>query len=90
MNSPSAESETNTFGIPTGPIDREPIGFRPTEEQEAILRDALLAAGLRLGDYDDRILRWFAEFADWSTFAVVTSWVQRAADAGKDGGQREA
>lgn len=75
--------DTNEFGIPTGPIDHEPAGFRPSGEQEAILRDALLAAGLRLGDYDERIVRWFAQFADWGTFAVMTSWVQRAAEACK-------
>jgi hypothetical protein len=73
----------NEFGIPTGPIEREPIGFRPSDEKQAILREVLLAAGVRLGDYDERIVRWFADLADWGTFAVMTSWVQRAADAGK-------
>ena len=74
----------NEFGIPIGPIDREPIGFRPSAQQEAILRDALLAAGVAVGEYDDRIIKWFAQFADWSTFAVMTSWVQRAAKPGKE------
>ena len=77
--------DANDFGIPTGPVEREPLGsrHRTREEQEAILRDALLAAGLRLGDYDDRIVTWFAEFADWGTFATITSWIQRAGDARK-------
>jgi hypothetical protein len=69
---------TDAPAIPTGPIDREPIGFRPTVEIEAILRDTLDAAGVELGAYDERIVTWFAQFADWSTFAVITSWIQRA------------
>lgn len=64
--------------IPDGPIDREPIGFRPRDEQEAILRDILAAAGVELGAYDERIVAWFAQFADWATFAVITSWIVRA------------
>jgi hypothetical protein len=67
--------------IPAGPIESEPLGFRPSREQEAILRDVLAAAGVELGAYDERIVRWLAEFADWSTFAVITSWIQRAATA---------
>jgi hypothetical protein len=67
--------------IPAGPIDTEPIGFRPSREQEAILRDLLAAAGVELGAYDERIVAWFADFADWSTFAVIASWIQRAATA---------
>jgi hypothetical protein len=66
--------------IPAGPIDTEPIGFRPSREQEAILRDTLAAAGVELGAYDERTVRWFAEFADWSTFAVIASWIVRAAN----------
>jgi hypothetical protein len=67
--------------IPAGPIDTEPIGFRPSREQEAILRDLLTAAGVELGAYDERIVAWLAHFADWSTFAVIASWIQRAATA---------
>jgi hypothetical protein len=68
---------TDAPAIPTGPIDREPIGFRPTAEMEAILRDTLTEAGVELGVYDERIVRWVAGW-DWSTFAVITSWIQRA------------
>jgi hypothetical protein len=68
------------FNIPTGPIDAEPLDYRPSAEQEAILRSILDAAGVELGAYDERILRWFATFADWGTFAVMASWVQRAAN----------
>jgi len=71
-------------GIPTTPIDREPLdypnGHYPTgTEKAAILRDTFRAAGVELGAYDERIAQWLAQTADWSTFAVITSWVQRAA-----------
>lgn len=81
--------DTNT-GIPTGPIDREPLdypapGVYPdTARKTEILTDVFRAAGVELGAYDDRIAIWLAQTADWSTFAVVASWVQRAAQAGKD------
>ncbi|WP_344098601.1 hypothetical protein, partial [Nocardiopsis tropica] len=39
---------------------------------------ALLRAGVELGEHDDRIIRWFADFADWSTLATITSWIERA------------
>lgn len=75
---------TDASGIPTGPIDHEPLTYPgdhyPTAtERAAILRDTLAEAGVELGAYDDRIATWFAEFADWGTFAVITSWIQRAA-----------
>ncbi|MFJ1536386.1 hypothetical protein ACIOFV_50285 [Streptomyces mirabilis] len=82
-------TDVNEFDIPTGPIDREPLAsrHRGALEKEVILRDALLAAGVDPGEYDARIIHWFAEFADWSTFAVMTSWVQRAAQAAKESRQ---
>jgi hypothetical protein len=76
----------NESGIPTGPIEREPLdypapGTYPSTDRKAqILRDTLGAAGVDLGAYDERIAAWLADTADWSTFAVITSWVQRAAD----------
>ncbi|MFJ9012325.1 hypothetical protein [Streptomyces canus] len=75
---------TDAPAIPTGPIDREPLAYPgdhyPTAtEKTAILHDTLAAAGVELGAYDDRIITWFAEFADWSTLAVIASWVRRAA-----------
>lgn len=66
--------------IPVGPIDTEPVGFRPSREQEATLRSILAAAGVELGAYDERIVRWFAGW-DWGMFAVIASWIQRAATA---------
>lgn len=69
---------TDPSGIPVSPIESEPLDWRPGSEQEAILRDTLAAAGVELGAYDERIVRWFADFADWGTFAVITSWIMRA------------
>lgn len=66
--------------IPSGPIEREPLDFRPVAEKEAILRDTLHMAGVDVGAYDESIIEWFAQFADWGTFAVITSWVQRAGE----------
>lgn len=66
--------------IPTGPIEMAPAGFRPFDEQEAILRNELAAAGVELGAYDRLIAHWVAGW-DWSTFAVITSWIGRTARA---------
>lgn len=73
-------------GIPTGPIDREPLDY-PTPgvfplkaEREAILRSVLATADVQLGAYDERIVRWLAETSDWSTLAVITSWIKRAGE----------
>lgn len=74
----------DTFGIPTGPIDREPLDyptpgvFPSATEREGILRDTLHAAGVELGAYDKRIVDWLAGW-EWSTLAVIASWVARAA-----------
>lgn len=73
--------------IPTGPIDKEPLDY-PTPgvfpsavEREGILRDAFREAGVELGAYDERIAQWLAVSSDWSTFAVIASWVKRAAQS---------
>ncbi|NUQ99158.1 MAG: hypothetical protein HOY79_22250 [Streptomyces sp.] len=74
-------------GIPTEPIQKEPIAyptpgvFPSATEREGILRDVFRTAGVELGAYDERIARWLVETADWSTFAVMVSWVVRAAAA---------
>lgn len=61
--------------VPAGPLDREPIDYRPTE---ADLRAVLAAAGVTLGEYDDRIVTWLAETAGWGALSAIASWVQRA------------
>jgi hypothetical protein len=77
--------EETTNGLPTGAIDREPLdypepGVYPDAAKKAeILMGVFGAAGVELGAYDDRIAVWLAQTADWSTFAVIASWVQRAA-----------
>jgi hypothetical protein len=74
-------SEETTTGLPSGPVDREPLGdhHRGAREQEAALRQVLADAGVELGAYDERIVEWFAQFADNGTFNTMVSWVQRAA-----------
>lgn len=67
--------------LPSGPIETEPLNYRPRAEQEAILRDTLHAAGVELGAYDERIVRWFAQFADGGTFTVIASWIARAGES---------
>ena len=77
--------DTNTFGIPTGPVTERPDQWRhengdPKDAQsmEAILRDTLLRRGVEPGEYDERMIRWFCDLADWGTFATIASWVERA------------
>lgn len=85
--------QTNDAGIPTGPIDREPLdypepGEYPDSNRKAeILRSVFRTAGVELGAYDERIAAWLADTSDWSMFAVITSWVQRAGEASQ--GSRE-
>ena len=74
-----------TAAIPNGPIDREPIDY-PTPgvfplaaERAEVLGQVLADAGVQLGAYDERIAVWLAQTSDWSTFAVIASWVKRAA-----------
>lgn len=76
---------TDLPGIPSGRIDREPLDY-PTPgvfpsaiEREGLLRDVFRAAGVELGLYDERIAAWLAQTSDWSTFAVIASWIMRAA-----------
>ena len=78
--------DTNTFGIPIGPVDHEPAEayhasgeFKDVESKEAILRDALMRNGVELGSVDETIVRWLSE-AEWATFATVTSWLVRTTD----------
>jgi hypothetical protein len=61
--------------VPAGPLDQEPIGYRPSA---ADLRDTLAAADVTLGTYDERIVTWLADTAGWGVTATITSWIQRA------------
>jgi len=78
-------NRVNELGIPAGPVDADPADayhgdgeFKGAASQEVILRDTLLRAGVELGSHDERIVRWLSEVADWSTFATVASWIERA------------
>ena len=78
--------QTSDTGIPTGPIDSEPLDYPPpgdypdSARKAEILADVFRAAGVEMGAYDQRIAAWLAETSDWSMFAVIASWVQRAAE----------
>ncbi|MFF7315065.1 hypothetical protein [Streptomyces sp. NPDC008137] len=68
--------------VPTGPLEREPrpdidLPLPAGPEQETALREVLAAAGVELGAYDERIIRWLSGW-EWSTVATIASWVQRA------------
>jgi len=65
------------YDIPTGPIDAEPLGVRSDTDQIAALVDVLTAAGVELGDYDERIVAWLAGW-EWGTVATIASWIKRA------------
>jgi hypothetical protein len=64
--------------IPSTPIDTCLWDHASSAEQEEILRAELAAAGVQLGAYDERIVRWLAGW-DWPTVVVVTSLIRRAA-----------
>lgn len=64
--------------VPTGPVRERPRSGEDDEDHEAVLRSALRAAGLQLGEHDDRIVDWVAGW-EWSTVATIASWIVRAA-----------
>ncbi|MGW2939646.1 hypothetical protein ACWDA7_50120 [Streptomyces sp. NPDC001156] len=68
----------DTRGIPAGPVETRPAGFREFDEQAAVLRDTLTADGVELGAYELRIIEWLSRW-EWATVAVIASWVARAA-----------
>lgn len=70
----------DTSRIPTGPVNTEPAGFRVADEQAAVLRDTLTAAGIELGEYERNIVDWLSRW-EWATVAIICSWVARAAQA---------
>lgn len=64
--------------IPREAVDERPAGYREPGEQATILQDVLAAGGVDLGEYDRDIIHWVS-YWDWSTIAVIASWVARAA-----------
>ena len=50
----------------------------------AMLIDACAAAGVRTGDYDDRIIEWLARWEP-ATCAVIAGLIARAHQGGKAG-----
>jgi hypothetical protein len=64
--------------IPDGPIDRPgPLGVPGEDRARDELLAVLAAAGVELGEYDERIAAWLAGW-EWSTVATVASWIKRA------------
>lgn len=64
--------------VSDGPIYTAPYGFVEDPGQHAALMAELEAAGVELGTYDLRIVKWLAGW-DWSTVAVIASLIRRAA-----------
>ncbi|MQS14487.1 hypothetical protein F7Q99_20015 [Streptomyces kaniharaensis] len=65
------------FPIPTGPLDKAPVGYRDDADNETALLAALAAAGVQLGKYDERLVTWLASW-EWATVAPIASWITRA------------
>jgi len=63
--------------IPAGPAEQPPAGFYLADAQAAALRDVLAAAGVDLGQHDNSVIAWLAQW-EWSAVATIGSWVARA------------
>lgn len=77
-------SHTASWG--TGPISDQPIevepgGFMNAPDTRDLIYAELAAAGVELGAYDRRIVDWLAGY-EWSTTAVLLSWIKRAREGG--------
>ncbi|MEU1273034.1 hypothetical protein [Streptomyces sp. NPDC005799] len=68
-----------TAAIPDGPLDSRPDGYATAAERDAILRQLLTDANVRLGAYDEVTVRWLVNTLDWWTFAGVASLIRQAA-----------
>lgn len=62
------------------PCHEEPRGYATPEEREAALMDAL--KGVKLGDYDGRIIAWMVSTLDTSTITVIVGLLRRTRNAG--------
>lgn len=67
-----------THDVPAGPVEKPPRGFRISDEQGAVLRDTLTAAGIDLGEWETTVVTWLSMW-EWATVATICSWVARAA-----------
>jgi hypothetical protein len=67
-------------GVPAGPLESDPGGFLPGEEQAAVLAGVL--DGVGLGAWDRRVAGWLAGL-DTSTLVTVASWIVRSREAGR-------
>ncbi|HET6636812.1 MAG TPA: hypothetical protein VFH77_17485 [Streptomyces sp.] len=71
-------TQPDTPAVPEGPFTDPPAGFYLTTAQYNALADTLTAAGVELGEYERGIAAWLSSW-EWSTVAVIASWVARAA-----------
>jgi hypothetical protein len=76
--------------IPREPLDAEPFDlYEPNTGQDLrrtgreALAQALTEAGVELGAYDERIVKWLGEF-DLSAATTIASWILRAHATGRD------
>lgn len=71
-------------GVPTGPIEKEPIEFygggAPGSAQLGVALDDALQ-GIELGNYDRRIIDWIKGW-DQGTVVTIASLISRARSAG--------
>lgn len=92
----------STAGIPRQPIAEAPYdvvaahapvdmhGRRNLSEYGVqVVTDALSAAGVECGPYDERIREWLGRF-DATTAVTVASWLLRAHEAGQARGTFDA
>jgi hypothetical protein len=64
-------------GFPHAPINEAPLGLGFGDGVRiAALHEPL--AGIELGTYDERILRWLAEIGDTPTVMTIASLLHRA------------
>ena len=66
--------------VPAGPVEAPPRGFVPRAGQAEILAGVL--AGIELGAWDRRILKWMAGWDASTTVLAVASWIARARAVG--------
>ncbi len=66
--------------VPDGPVEVAPPGFVSAVEQERILAEVL--AGVELGAWDQRMVRWLAGW-DAATVLTIVSWIVRARGMGR-------
>jgi hypothetical protein len=76
------EREAREAALELGGPPRAGWSILSAGQNEQLLVNACRAAGLDLGEFDERVLCWIAGFED-STCAVIAGIITRAYQAGK-------